>query len=230
MKDWKAWGWSKFAILLREILDNTSIPRIRISSLWPEFIDDRVLEILKQERIYPHFHFSVQSWSTNVLKSMARHYDWEYMKNLLQKTRKLIREDEVDISIWADIIVWFPGETEEDFMDTYDLISECKITKLHAFPFSAHTMWESVPAWKFKHQVPENIKKDRMNRLMNLWEQVRKEFKDFQKWKTLKVLVEKSSWEAWSGWSENYIECDESNFDIIVGVPKKNNIIVWTYK
>ena len=230
VKNWvSGWG-SKFASLLREILDNTSIPRLRISSLWPEFIDDDVIQILWEERIYPHFHFSIQSGSTNTLKSMARHYDWEFMKQLLKKTRNVQRQDGVSISIWADLIVGFPWETEEDFMDTYNLVKDCQITKVHAFPFSAHTMWESVPAGKFKNQVPESIKKDRMNRLMELWEQVREEFKSSQKWKVLKVLIEKSDRTSWSGWSENYIECDQSNIEIIVGKIHRNSIIVWKYK
>lgn len=217
---------SHFAELLRYILNHTSIPRIRISSLWPEFITDKVIEILAEERIYPHFHFSIQSGSSNVLKSMARHYDGEYMKKLLKKTRSIKREDGIDIGIWADIIVGFPGESEEDFTDTYNLVKDYKITKLHAFPFSAHTMWESVPAGKFKEQVPENIKKDRMNRLLELGEQVRQEFIESQIWKPLKVLIEKKSWDHFSGWSENYIECNQDNFEVIGGDKKKNGVIV----
>ena len=78
---------SRFAELLEYILEKTTIPRLRISSLWPEFIDDRCLEIFKNKRIYPHFHFSVQSGSSKVLKDMRRHYDWEYMRKLLEKTK-----------------------------------------------------------------------------------------------------------------------------------------------
>jgi len=230
VKNGVRWGGSKFAMLLREILDNTSIPRLRISSLGPEFIDDDVIEILREERIYPHFHFSIQSGSTNILKSMARHYDWEYMKKLLDTTRAIKRSDGVDISIWADLIVWFPWESEDDFMDTYNLVRDCQITKLHAFPFSPHTMWESVPAGNFKDQITDSVKKDRMNRLMELWEQVREDFKNSQKWKVLKVLIEKVDGNNWSGWSENYIECDENNFEIIAGKTKRNSIVVWRYK
>ena len=157
---------------------------------------------------------------------MARHYDGEYMKRLIKKTRNIKREDGVDIGIWADIIVGFPGESEEDFIDTYNLVKEYKITKLHAFPFSAHTMGESVPAGKFKEQVDEKVKKDRMNRLLELWEENREEFIRSQIGKPLKVLIEKKSWDSFSGWSENYIECNESNFEIIGGDMKKNGIVV----
>jgi len=125
-----AWGldstnniWkSKFAELLNYLLSNSKIPRIRISSMWPEFIDDNVLNIFKDSRIYPHFHYSIQSWSNNILKKMSRHYDWKYMKNLLEKTRKIKRSDSIPISIWADIIVWFPWETKNDFLDSLNLI------------------------------------------------------------------------------------------------------------
>ncbi|MCD5375480.1 radical SAM protein [Candidatus Gracilibacteria bacterium] len=223
-------GGSRFSELLTYLLENTDIPRLRISSLGPEFIDDSVLNILGNERIYPHFHFSIQSGSTNVLKSMARHYDGDFMKDLLNKTRKIKREDDVSISIGADIIVGFPGESEEDFIDTYNLVKDCKITKLHAFPFSAHTMGESVPAGKFKDQISDSVKKDRMNRLMKLGDDVREEFRNSQRGKTLKILVEKTDGNIWSGWSENYLEADESNFEIIAGTVKKNNIIVGKFK
>ena len=221
---------SRFAELLTYILDHTSIPRIRISSLGPEFINDDVFEVLENERIYPHFHYSIQSGSSKVLKSMSRHYDWDFMKKLLEKTRNIKREDGVDVGIWADIIVGFPGETEENFMETYNMVKNYQITKVHAFPFSAHTMGESVPAGKFKNQIPEDIKKDRMQRLMKLSDEIREGFKKSQKWKVLKVLVEKSDWDTFSGWTENYLEADETNFEIITGIPKKNNIIVWKLK
>lgn len=217
---------SRFAELLWNILENTSIPRIRISSLGPEFVDDAVLEVLAEERIYPHFHFSIQSGSNNVLKSMARHYDGDYMRRLLEKTRNIKRKDGVSIGIWADLIVGFPGETQEDFMDTYNLVKDYNITKVHAFPFSAHTMGESVPAGKFKNQVADTVKKDRMQKLMDIADTARNDFKASQKWKVLKVLVEKISWNSWSWWTENYLEADETNFEITIGNIKKNSIIV----
>lgn len=217
---------SRFAELLQYILSNTSIPRIRISSLGPEFITDEVISLLSKERIYPHFHFSIQSWSNNILKSMARHYDGIYMRKLLDKIQNIKREDEVDISIGADIIVWFPGETDKDFEDTYNLVKDYRITKLHAFPFSAHTMGESVPAGKFQDQVSQPIKKERMNKLMELGEKNRNNFIHSQIGKPLKVLIEKKSWDSFSGWSENYIECSEENFEIIAGERKRNGIVI----
>jgi len=221
---------SRFAELLRYILEHTSIPRIRISSLGPEFITDEVLKIFEEERIYPHFHYSIQSGSSHVLKVMSRHYDGPYMEQLLKKTRNIQRKDNVSVGIGADIIVGFPGETDQDFEETYNMVQKYQITKLHAFPFSAHTMWESVPAGKFKDQVDEKVKKERLDRLLELWEKNRQDFITSQKGKPLKVLIEKKSGDSFSGWTENYIEVDESNFEIIWGEFKKNGIIVWHIK
>ena len=225
---------SRFAELLEYILEKTTIPRLRISSLWPEFIDDRCLEIFKNKRIYPHFHFSVQSGSSKVLKDMRRHYDWEYMRKLLEKTKNLEREDWVEVSIWADIIVGFPWETKDDFMDTYNLVKDWLITKVHAFPFSAHKFWESVPAWKFENQVSDLEKKDRMWDLEFIADSVRDDFIERNIWKKFEVLIEvvkEENWKIrWKGWTENYIEADDRTFEILEWEIKKNSIVKWILK
>ena len=96
---------SHFAELLQYLLDHTTIGRLRISSLGPEFITDECLEIFKNTRIYPHFHFSAQSGSSDVLKVMKRHYDGPYIKDIMARTKALKRDDGVDISLGSDIIV-----------------------------------------------------------------------------------------------------------------------------
>ena len=217
---------SKLADLLESLLKNSSIPRIRISSMWPEFIDDACFEIFKNSRIYPHFHYSVQSGSSSVLKNMRRHYDWKYMKNILKKTLNIQRNDGVSISIWADIIVWFPWETDIDFKETLELVQHYWITKLHAFPFSAHEKGESVPAGDFPNQVDGLVKKNRMKKLLSQGEKSREKFIKSQKWKELSVLIETVNWEAWKWWTQNYIEATQKNFQIISGSIKKNEIVV----
>jgi threonylcarbamoyladenosine tRNA methylthiotransferase MtaB len=216
---------SKFDELLSYILEKTEIPRIRISSLWPEFINDKVLKLFENKRIYPHFHFSIQSGSSNVLSAMKRHYDGKYMRDLLTKTLNVKREDWVSISIWADLIVWFPGETENDFLETYELVKNYNITKLHAFPFSNHTLWEHVPASYFKDQIDEKVKKERLDKLLKVWEEVRESFINTQKWKQLEVLIESIKWDEFKWWSENYIECTNENFKIISWKIAKNEIV-----
>ncbi len=239
-----AWGlkdtndiWnSRFAELLDYILKNTKLERLRISSMWPEFIDDKCLEVFKNTRIYPHFHYSVQSGSSKILKSMHRHYDWEYMRKLLEKTKNIQREDWVEVSIWADLIVWFPWETEEDFMDTYNLVADWLITKIHAFPFSAHNLWESVPAGKFPNQISDQVKKERMWKLEAIWDNIRDEFIDRNIGKEFDVLIEvvktdEETWKTkWKWWTQNYIEADEKTFEIISWDIKRNNIVKWKLK
>lgn len=234
------WAWwvdntndfnnSKLSEILEYILQKTQIPRIRISSLWPEFVDQKVLDIFKNTRIYPHFHLSIQSWNTNVLKNMRRHYSWEYIRDLLDKIHNIKREDNVKISIGADLIVWFPGETEDEFLDTYNLVKDYNITKLHAFPFSNHSLWDKVPASFYPNQIDEKIKKDRLDRLLKIWEKVRENFINSQKWLSFKCLIETVKWNTFKWWSENYIEITEKNFEISSWNIKKNEIITWILK
>lgn len=226
---------SRFAELLEYILNNTSLPRIRISSMGPEFIDEKCLEIFKNTRIYPHFHYSVQSGSSSILQSMHRHYDGKYMRSLLEKTKQLQRKDGIEVSIWADLIIWFPGESDQDFIDTYNLVKDGLITKVHAFPFSAHNLWESVPAGKFPNQVDEKIKKERMWEISNIADHIRDEFIDRNIGKTFEVLIEVVKTDEngkikWKGWTQNYIEADESTFEITSWEIKKNTIVTWILK
>jgi len=218
---------SKMSELLEYLLKNTDIKRLRISSLGPEFVDEKLLKIFENKRIYPHFHFSVQSGSTNVLANMRRHYTWEFLKDILLRLRNIRREDWVGISIGADIIVGFPGETEEDFKETLDLVSDCKITKVHAFPFSGHKLWENVPAWFYIEQISDKVKKERMNRILELSDKVIDDFIKENIWKEFEVLIE-VVWEdgTWKGWTGNYIEASNENIEIISGEVKKNEIVV----
>lgn len=218
---------SRFAELLEYILENSNIARIRISSLWPEFVDDKLIKILENSRIMPHFHFSIQSGSNAVLKSMWRHYDGDYMRKLLEKIRNIKRDDNVTIWIWADLIVWFPWETEDDFEDTLNLVKEYKITKVHGFPFSPHKFWEDVPAWIFPNQVDEKIKKDRLQRLLKTALEVRSEFIKSQNWIVLEALIETTRNWDFSWWTSNYIEISKDNFEIISWEIKKNRIVRW---
>jgi len=189
-----------FPKLLKQILENTSIPRIRISSIWPEFIENSWYEILENERILPYFHLSIQSWSDKILKAMGRHYTRKNIENIITNLRKLKKN--IPINIWADIIVWFPGETENDFLETYNLAKNFNITKLHVFPFSSHQIWDTVPASKFPNQVPNDIKKERERKLIEICNKNYEKLVKQTKWKTVKVLIEKDN----SWWTENYLK------------------------
>ena len=189
-----------FPKLLKEILENTSIPRIRISSIGPEFVEESWYEILENERILPYFHLSIQSWSDKILKLMGRHYTRKQVENIITNLRKLNKS--VPVNIWADIIVWFPQETEEDFLQTYQLARDFNITKLHVFPFSSHQIWDTVPASKFSWQISLQEKKEREKRLIEICDKNYKKLIQQTKWKKVKVLIEKNN----SWWTENYLK------------------------
>ena len=197
---------TKFPYLLREILKQTSIPRIRISSMWPEYANDEFFEVVSDERILPHFHYSIQSFSDNVLQNMWRHYSANELKTVLKKTKNLKKKNL--ISIWADIIIWFPWETESDFLDTYNWIEEFWITKLHAFPFSDHTQRERIPASFLPNQIKQSVKKDREIRLISKWDEIREKFITQNRWTSHNVLIEeRRNWiRKW--WTENYIQVE----------------------
>jgi len=199
MSNTTTWPNSIFPQYLKQILDNTSIPRIRISSIWTEFIEDRRFKILENERILPYFHLSIQSWSDKILKSMWRHYNKKHLEYVLAKLQNLKKS--IPINLWADIIVWFPGETEEDFNQTLSLCQKY-ISKLHVFPFSAHQIWDTVPAWSFEWQINLKIKKDREKKLIKICDENHKKLEERTKWKKVKILIEgDNNW-----WTENYLK------------------------
>ena len=197
---------TKFPYLLREILRQTTIPRIRISSMWPEYANDEFFEVVSDERILPHFHYSIQSFSDSVLKNMWRHYSSKELKIVLKKTKNLKKKN--IISIWADIIIGFPWESQLDFMETYNWIEEFWITKLHAFPFSDHTQREIIPASLLPNQIDQRIKKERENKLISKWDEIREKFIIQNKWTNHKVLIEeRRDWKR-KWWTENYIQIE----------------------
>ncbi len=197
---------SKFSDLLEIILKRTNIPRIRISSIWPEFLDDKFFEIIQDERFLPHFHFSIQHFSDKILKSMNRNYDYRLLERVLKKIRNLNRKDKDFISIGADLIVWFPGETEEDFDILLKWIQDFEITKVHGFPFSPHLKWETVPASKFPNQLSNEIKKQREKQMLDLADKIRKNFISKNIWRKTKILLEEEKNWKWLWWTDNYIQ------------------------
>lgn len=221
---------TKLNELLREILSKTNIPRIRISSLWIEYIDDELLEIFQNTRIYPHFHLSIQSWSDKILKSMNRNYSRKTLENTLLKINSIKRDDNILISIWADFIVGFPWEDEKDFEDTLEIIEKYNIVKVHCFPFSSHKKSDSIPAWLFPNQVDEKIKHERIKLISELGENIRKKFLKLNSWKELNLLLERVTETKFTWWSENYIDLNEYNFTVNNWEIIRNwNIVKWIY-
>lgn len=151
-----------FADILRLILENSTM-RIRISSLYPDRIDEDLIPLLAHPQVCPHFHLSVQSGSNTVLKTMHRGYKRATVYRAVSELRR-VKDNPF---IGADIITGFPGETEEDFEETYRMCRELNFAGIHAFPFSARPGTE---AWKMQPKVPERIAGERVKRLNELAE------------------------------------------------------------
>ncbi len=139
-----------FTGLLKILLEKTSKIAFRISSLYPEIVDEKFAETVKDRRVRPHFHISVQSGSDAVLEKMKRPYRAEKVYNAV----RLLRQAKDSPFIACDIIAGFPGETDEDFALTMKMLDECNFTFVHAFPFSARPGTE---AYKMRPMVPNSV-------------------------------------------------------------------------
>ena len=144
-----------FGDLLRD-LDQTGIERIRFTTSHPHDLDLKTMHAMRDAKhVMPYFHLPVQSGSNTVLKKMNRHYTKEsYLKTLNE-----LKENVSGISVTTDIIVGFPGETEEDFMETMDLVEKAQFEGAFTFVFSKR---EGTPAAKFEDTTPDEIKKQRL--------------------------------------------------------------------
>lgn len=137
-----------FANLLVKLLENTKKIRLRISSMYPECVDDGILEIVANKRICPHFHLSIQSGSDKILKAMNRPYREADIRRAINNLRKA----KDNPFIGCDIITGFPSETEEDFLQTFKMCEDLKIPGIHVFPFSARP---GTKAFSMRPKVPE---------------------------------------------------------------------------
>lgn len=221
---------SKFVELVEVILEKTTLERLRISSLGVEFVSDELIQLFQNTRINPYIHLSIQSGSTPILKAMNRHYDGIKLREVLTKLRWLKRHDGHTINIWADLIVGFPAESEEDFLDTKEIVEQYQITQLHAFPFSPHVDHYSVPAGSFSDQVPNHIAQRRLKDLLQAWSLSFHNYAKENIGKELRVLIEKEKNGTFSGWSENYLYCREENF-VPYSYEKiiRGTVIRWVY-
>ena len=173
--------------------------RIRLGSMEVSMVTDELLNALKALHSFaPHFHLSLQSGSNRVLKSMNRHYTREEYLNKCQMIYKAFP----NASITTDIIVGFPTETEEDFLQSLAIVEEAGFSQIHAFPYSAR---EGTNAYKKYKEVPHEVKKERVERLLKAG-QAQKE-KYLQKFvdKTLTIAPENCIDGYTEGYAENYI-------------------------
>ncbi len=185
-----AWGCSLttrpsesgLALLLKSILRETSIGRVRLSSLGPQYLDRRFFEVFADERVCDHLHLSVQSGSLSVLRQMARGHGVVEV----EQSAYWAREARPDVALTADFIVGFPGEGEDDFRQTLQLAERVGFAQLHVFPFSPR---EGTLAFGLPDQVPDGEKKQRAARLSAVGRALREQFLRSQHGRRVQALV-----------------------------------------
>lgn len=170
--------------LLRELINIPNIYRIRLSSIEVNEVTDGIIDLIKESKVIArHFHIPLQSGSDKILKSMNRKYDLAYFKEKINDIRKI----DSDISITTDLIVGFPGESDDDFRETIDTLKEFNFTKIHTFPYSKR---DGTVAGEMFNQVDGNIKKKRVREVLELSKHQEHEYYLKYKGKILEGLTE----------------------------------------
>lgn len=204
--------------LLREIIKIEGEYRLRISSIEiTELSDDLIDLISNSDKICNHLHISLQSGSDDVLRGMNRPYNTEYFEKRINKIRELIP----DVAISTDLIVGFPGESDELFNETINFVKKISFSKLHVFSFSAH---EKTPAFKMKNKVNLEKIKERSQIMRKISDNLEKEFKNKYKNRKMEVLIQKEKDDYCTGKSEFYFDI-KVNKDDLEGKCVVGNII-----
>ena len=205
--------------LLEKLVLIDGLERIRLSSIEISELDDRFVNFLKNnDKLCDHLHISLQSGSDNILKLMNRKYNKQQFLESINK----IREVRPKISITTDVIVGFPSETEEDFVECMNFCKEVKFSKIHVFPYSKRT---GTKASLMDGQIPNNIKKDRVDRLIKLSNELEFIYNNQFLNKEVEVLIEEIKENKSIGHTSNYLKV------IIDKVFDKNTIVkVKVYK
>ncbi len=190
-----------FLELVKKLDNVEGIHRLRISSIEPNLLKDETIEFVSKSKSFvPHFHIPLQSGSDELLKKMKRRYLVQTYTNRVSK----IKEVMPNACIGVDVIVGFPGETDELFLETYNYLNEMDISYLHVFTYSERPNTEAV---KLDGVVPKKIRAKRSKMLRGLSAKKRRSFYESQLGKTAKVLFENENKEGFiNGFTENYVK------------------------
>jgi threonylcarbamoyladenosine tRNA methylthiotransferase MtaB len=193
------------ADLLWDLDKIDGLKRIRISSIEASQIDERILEVMNtSEKMCRHLHIPLQAGDDEVLKRMRRKYTVDEYRKKIER----IREAMPQVAITTDVIVGFPGETDEQFENTFRLIEEIQFAELHVFPYSKRT---GTPAARMENQVPDPVKQERVRRLIQLSERLSLEYARRFVGDVLDVIPERPYKEEpgsglYTGYSDNYLQ------------------------
>ena len=193
--------------------------RIRLTSMEPRFLTkENIIKLSKYTKLCPHFHISMQSGNSEVLKRMNRHYTKEYLIEVCNNLRKYFNNP----YIASDVIVGFPKETDNEFMDTVDTIIKMKLTEIHVFKYSKRNYTRAA---KMEGQVSGENKKKRSNELLNLSKKLNKEYLDKYIGKKVKVLFENYIDGYLFGYTPNYIKVKVKGDMSLCGVTQDVDVI-----
>ncbi len=188
--------------LVRNLLERTEVPRIRISSLQPQDISDELLELWEDPRLCPHFHVPLQSGSDSILKAMRRRYTSAEFQDSVRRIKESVR----GAAVTADVIVGFPGETESDFRDSVAACVEAELASTHVFPYSIRP---GTSAAYYKDQIKPPRKSARVKELAEVVDGLAREFREASVGQTRQVLWERAESSdgvtAWLGLTDNYL-------------------------
>ena len=191
----------KFFDLVKALDKVEGIDRIRISSIEPNLLTDEIIEfVATSKRFVPHFHIPLQSGSDKILGLMRRRYKRELYVNRVAKIKQLMP----DCCIGVDVIVGFPGETRDDFIDTYNFLNDLNVSYLHVFTYSER---ENTPASEMKGTVPGSTRAERSKMLHILTDKKRRAFYETQLGRTDEVLFEGDIKDGFMhGFTRNYVK------------------------
>lgn len=192
---------NRFFDLVKALDEVEGINRIRISSIEPNLLTNEVIEFVSHsKRFVPHFHIPLQAGSNKILGLMRRRYRRELYSERVAKIKELMP----DCCIGVDVIVGFPGETREDFLETYSFLNELNVSYLHVFTYSER---ENTPAAEMPNPVPGSQRADRSRMLHILSEKKRRAFYESQLGKQVEILFEADHKEGYMhGFSRNYVK------------------------
>ena len=190
-----------FLDLVKELDKVEGIERLRISSIEPNLLKNETIDLVSKSRAFvPHFHIPLQSGNNELLKLMKRRYNRELYVNRIKKIKEVMPH----ACIGVDVIVGFPGETDEHFLDTYNFLNELDISYLHVFTYSERDNTEAV---KMKGVVPKNKRSKRSKMLRGLSVKKRRSFYESQLGSSRTVLFESENKEGYiNGFTENYVK------------------------
>ncbi|MBS6684584.1 tRNA (N(6)-L-threonylcarbamoyladenosine(37)-C(2))-methylthiotransferase MtaB [Thomasclavelia spiroformis] len=200
-----------FYDLLVDLVKIDGLKRLRISSIETSQISDEIINLIgSNDIIVDHLHIPLQSGCDATLKRMNRKYTTSQYLEKINKIRNYLP----NIAFTTDVIVGFPGESDEEFEETYNFIKEVNYSELHVFPYSPR---RNTPAAKMKDQVDDKIKHERVNRLLELSKELNRDFALKQIGKTLKVLFEKRDGDYLVGHASDYLKVRVKTTDNLIG-------------